>query len=115
MSWAPATLSSMRVVYSYPASLRRRCTRFTSSRASPSWIRSSDSRGSTAAPYGLPTFQRLELLRGELGHGDCRARRLLAVALPQAAEVRLPLEADEVVIRARDLDALGVDLRGQDI
>src|SRR5690242_4000455 len=36
ISSAPATLSSMRVVYSYPASLRRRCTRFTSSRARPS-------------------------------------------------------------------------------
>src|SRR5256885_12457606 len=32
--------------------LRRRCTRFTSSRARPSWIRSSVSRGSTAATYG---------------------------------------------------------------
>src|SRR3989454_1184614 len=42
----------MRVVYSYPASLRRRWTRFTSSRARPSWIRSSVSRGSTAATYG---------------------------------------------------------------
>src|SRR5256885_665766 len=49
MSAAPATLSSMRVVYSYPASLRRRWTRFTSSRARPSCIRSSVSRGSTAA------------------------------------------------------------------
>src|SRR5690242_15179530 len=52
ISAAPATLSSMRVVYSYPASLRRRWTRFTSSRARPSWIRSSVSRGSTAATYG---------------------------------------------------------------
>src|SRR6266478_1068657 len=51
ISGAPATLSSMRVVYSYPASLRRRWTRFTSSRARPSWIRSSVSRGSTAATY----------------------------------------------------------------
>src|SRR6184192_492924 len=49
ISAAPATLSSMRVVYSYPASLRRRWTRFTSSRARPSWIRSSVNRGSTAA------------------------------------------------------------------
>src|SRR5882672_4922477 len=52
ISCAPATLSSMRVVYSYPASLRRRWTRFTSSRARPSWIRSSVNRGSTAATYG---------------------------------------------------------------
>src|SRR5882672_7311910 len=40
-SSAPATLNSMRVVYSYPASLRRRCTRFTTSRARPSCSRSS--------------------------------------------------------------------------
>src|SRR5205823_9882874 len=31
-SSAPATLSSMRVAYSYPAALRSRCTRFTTSR-----------------------------------------------------------------------------------
>src|SRR5690242_6380982 len=52
ISAAPCTLSSMRVVYSYPASLRSRCTRCTSSRARPSWIRSSDSCGSTATTYG---------------------------------------------------------------
>src|SRR6266536_2998725 len=51
ISAAPATLNSMRVVYSYPASLRRRCTRFTSSRANPSCTRSSLNAGYSAMTY----------------------------------------------------------------
>src|SRR6266853_15090 len=110
ISGAPATLSSMRVVYSYPASLRRRWTRFTSSRARPSWIRSSVSRGSTAA-----TYECLQLFRGELGHCGGGPGRVLPVTLAQAAVFRFPLQPHQFVVRARHFDRLGVHFSGQDI
>src|SRR5881296_2824765 len=87
MSSAPATLSSMRVVYSYPASLRSRCTRFTNSRASPSCTRSCESRGSTAATYGPSacTAQSLTTSRVTVTSSGCSANPPIRTGSPRSS------------------------------
>ena len=66
-------------------------------------------------PHGVTMFQRLELCRGALRHGGAGPGRILAVTLAQRAQVRLPLQPDQVVIRARHFHDLGVHFGGQDI
>jgi hypothetical protein len=68
-----------------------------------------------AGPHGVTTFKRLQLFRRELRHARGGAGCVLTVALAQAAELRLALEPDEIVVRTRHFDRLGVHFGGQDI